>query len=55
MKRITEFSQIPLIPIFLSSCVNSINKEYSIINLEENINEINNYKKKIMKIKFSCV
>ena len=54
MKRIKQFSQILLITIFLSSCRTSINKEYPIINSEENINEINNSKKKRMEIKFSC-
>ena len=32
----------------------SINKEYPVINSEENINESNNSKKKRMEIKFSC-
>ena len=54
MKRIEQFSQILLITIFLSSCRTSINKEYPIINSEENINESNNSKKKRMEIKFSC-
>ena len=54
MKRIKQFSQILLITIFLSSCRTSINKEYPIINSEENINESNNSKKKRMEIKFSC-
>ncbi len=54
MKRIKQFSQILLIAIFLSSCKTSINKEYPIINSEENINENKNSKKKTMEIKFSC-
>ena len=54
MKRIKQFSQILLITIFLSSCRSSINKEYPINNLEENINEISNSEKKRMEIKFSC-
>ena len=54
MKRIKQFSQILLITIFLSSCRTSINKEYSINNSQENINESNNSKKKRMEIKFSC-
>tara|TARA_Y100000992_G_C21119105_1_gene420991 strand:- start:281 stop:571 length:291 start_codon:yes stop_codon:yes gene_type:complete len=33
----------------------SIDKKYPIINSEENINEINNLKKKRMKIKFSFI
>ena len=54
MKRIKQFSQILLITIFLSSCRSSINKEYPINNLQENINEISNSEKKRMEIKFSC-
>ena len=54
MKRIKQFSKILLITIFLSSCGASINKEYTINNSEENINESNNSKKKRMEIKFSC-
>ena len=54
MKKIKQFSKILLITIFLSSCRTSINKEYPIINSEENINESNNSKKKRMEIKFSC-
>ena len=54
MKRIKQISQILLITIFLSACRTSINKEYPVINSEENINESNNSKKKRMEIKFSC-
>ena len=55
MKEIKQFSQIILIAIFLSSCKTSINnKDYPIINTEENINEKANSKKKRMEIKFSC-
>ena len=54
MKGIKQFSQILLITIFLSSCRSSINKEYPINNLEENINESSNSEKKRMEIKFSC-
>ena len=54
MKRIKQFSQILLITIFLSSCRSSINKEYPIKNLQENINENSNSEKKRMEIKFSC-
>ncbi|ABB49803.1 alpha-2-macroglobulin family protein-like protein [Prochlorococcus marinus str. MIT 9312] len=54
MKRIKQFSQILLITIFLSSCRSSINKEYPINNLQENINDISNSEKKRMEIKFSC-
>ncbi len=54
MIRIKKFSQILLIPIFLSSCKTSIKKEYPINNMGENINEDNNSDKKRMEIKFSC-
>ena len=54
MIRIKQFSQILLIAIFISSCRSSINKEYPINNLEENINESSNSEKKRMEIKFSC-
>ena len=54
MKRLIQFSEIVLIVIFLSSCRTSINKEYPIINSEENINENNNSEKKRIEIKFSC-
>ena len=54
MKRIKQFSQILLTIVFLSSCRTSSNKEYPIINSEENINENTNLEKKRMEIKFSC-
>ena len=54
MKKIIQFSQILLITFFLSSCKSSINKEYPINNLEENINKNTNSEKKRMEIKFSC-
>ena len=54
MERIKIFSQIIFISILLSSCTNSIKKEYPIINSEENINKNTNSEKKIMEIKFSC-
>ena len=54
MKRIKRFSQILLISIFLSSCRTTINKEYPIINTEENIQDITNSEKKRIEIKFSC-
>ena len=54
MKRIKKFLQILLMAIFLSSCTESINKEYPINNLEEKINENSNSEKKRMEIKFSC-
>ena len=54
MKRIKKLSQIFLIIIFLTSCRTSIKKDSTIINLEENINEITDSEKKRMEIKFSC-
>ena len=54
MKRIKHFSQIILIGILLSSCNTSINKEYPINNLEENVNQNTSSEKKRMEIKFSC-
>ncbi len=53
MKRIKQFLQFFLITIFLSSCSSSIIKESPIKNLEEDINENINSKKR-MEIKFSC-
>ena len=49
-----KFSQIILLSIFLSSCKTSINKEYPLKNLEENIKENPNPEKKRMEIIFSC-
>tara|TARA_B100000886_G_scaffold307510_1_gene240579 strand:- start:675 stop:1025 length:351 start_codon:yes stop_codon:yes gene_type:complete len=54
MIRIKQFPQIFIIAIFLSSCKTSINKEFPINNMGENINENNNSPKKRMEIKFSC-
>ena len=54
MKRIKQFSQIFLTAILLSSCKSSINQEYPINDMQENINENSNSKKKRMEIKFSC-
>ena len=54
MQIIKQFSQIFLILIFLTSCRTSTNKDNSIINFEENINENTNSEKKRMEIKFSC-
>ena len=54
MKRINQFSQILLIVIFLSSCKSSNNKEYPVVNSEENINENIISEKKRMEIKLSC-
>ncbi len=54
MKGIKQFPQILLIAILLSSCKTSINKDYPILDSEENVNEDNNSEKKRMEIKFSC-
>ena len=54
MNVVKQFSQIILIAICLSSCGTSIKKDYPIKNLEKNINEISNSKKKRIEIKFSC-
>jgi len=54
MKRVRHFSKILLIAVFISACSSSINKEYPIIDSEENINENTNSQKKTMEIKFSC-
>ena len=54
MKIIRQFSKMLLIAIFISSCKSSINKDYPINNLEDNINENTNSEKKRMEIKFSC-
>ena len=54
MERIKQFSQILLIVILLSSCRKSIDKEYPIINSEENLNENTNSEKKRIELKFSC-
>ena len=54
MSIIKKLSQILLIAIFLSSCKTSINQDYPINDLEQNINENTNSEKKRMEIKFSC-
>ena len=54
MKILKNLSQILLITIFLSSCRTSTNKDYPIINSEENIIENKNSEVKRMEIKFSC-
>ena len=51
---IKQLPLIILIAIFLISCKTSINKEYPIINSNENINVDPNSEKKRMEIKFSC-
>ena len=54
MKKIKQIPKLLLFIIFLSSCSRSINKEYPIRNLEENINDFSNSEKKRVEIKFSC-
>ena len=54
MKKIKYLPHILLITIFLSSCKTPIDKEYPIINSEEDINVNINSEKKKMEIKFSC-
>ena len=54
MITIKHFSQVILFSIVLSSCRTSINKEYPLKILEENINENFNSENKRMEIKFSC-
>ena len=54
MKILRTFLQVILIAIFLSSCKTSTNKEYPIINSEENNKENNNSGKRRIEIKFSC-
>jgi len=54
MKRFKHFLQIFLFIVFLTSCKTSINKDYPIINPEDNINDTKGSKKKRMEIKFSC-
>ena len=51
---IKNFSQIILFTIVLSSCRTSIDKEFPLKNLEENIIEKSNSENKRMEIKFSC-
>ena len=56
MKLIKNFSQILLIAIFISSCKTSINKDYPIINSEENVNQnVTSTERTRIEIKFSCV
>ena len=54
MKGIKPLLQILLVPIFLSSCKTSINKDSLLIDSEKNINENTYSEKKRMEIKFSC-
>ena len=54
MTKIKPLLQILLITIFISACRTSINKEYPIINSQENINGNINLEKKRMEVKFSC-
>ena len=54
MNIIKQFLQLIIFAIVLSSCGTSINKEYPLNNLEENINDGPNLEKEKMEIKFSC-
>ena len=54
MKRITQFSKILVVSILLSSCQTSRDKNFPIINSEENINSDKQVEKKRMEISFSC-
>ena len=54
MITIKHFSQIILFSIVLSSCRTSINKEYPLKILEENINVNSNSEKKRLEVKLSC-
>ena len=54
MKKLQQFSLILITSIFLSSCKTYSNKNYPIINSEENMKEDSNLEKKRMEIKFSC-
>ena len=54
MIRISQFSHILLIAIFISSCKTSIKKEYPSNNIEENINENTITEKSKIEIRFSC-
>ena len=54
MKIIKQFSQTLLIGILLSSCKVSSDKNFPIINSEEDLNKNSKLEKKRMEIKFSC-
>ena len=54
MKSLKHFLQIFLFMSFITSCRTTINKDYPIINQEDNINHNEDSKKKRMEIKFSC-
>ena len=54
MRKIIKSTRILLFLILLTSCRTSIEKDYPITDLEENINEDINSGKQIMEIKFSC-
>ena len=54
MKKIKQLLKIFLVPIFLTSCNTSNNKDYPTINLEKNIDENTKSEKKRIEIKFSC-
>ena len=54
MKRIKQFLQIFVVLLFITSCRKSVNKDFPIIDSEENSNENSYVEKKRMEIKFSC-
>ena len=54
MKRVKQLSQIFLLAILLSSCRSLSDKDFRIINSEENINIDKKVEKKRMQISFSC-
>ena len=54
MNKIKVITKIFLVLIFLTSCKNSINKDETEIDLDKNINELTDSKKKRMEIRFSC-
>jgi uncharacterized protein YehS (DUF1456 family) len=54
MKRIKQMSRILLVGILISSCKGPSDKQFPIINSEENINNNTNLEKKRMEINFSC-
>ena len=54
MKHIKQFLQLFFLVIFLTSCKTTTNKDYPIINSEENINKNSDSEKNRMEVKFSC-
>ena len=54
MQRILNFSQFFLVLILLSSCRTSVNNDYPINKIKENIKDSGASEKERMEIKFSC-